>query len=206
MIPVSPTKKSGAFGVESGQQTVTRWREVNASICLNTLGPPQSDSAVLATLLSQNVQLFATYDIAMHDALSSGAHVLVACGYIGRAPLASPWVDLHFMLIEKMKCYHSFVYPTQPMSLARRVGAISKRIALQRATQALLNTPRFLAELGSSPEIVEFVSKPLGVAATAAGEADYCIGSTPDIGRYANLEILFSFSPNMVWALYCRSG
>lgn len=177
-------------------------RRTHSRLEIATLGPSLSDSAVVAHSITSRVKLCSSFPLAISWALEKNSRALVPCGFLGAEKESVGWVDLHFASISKLQCYEVFLNPLQPLALARRKGSSGSTVAIHPATRSLLKAEEFSKFFSSEPEVLEVVSKPLGVNQTAAGLTDYCIGSAPDIRRYKNLEILNTINANMVWALY----
>ncbi|HDR8040747.1 TPA: hypothetical protein QCZ17_003009 [Bacillus cereus] len=168
-----------------------------------TLGPMGTDASVIASSLSNEVIFKESFEQSMEYAHTHKLAALICCGFVERknGQIQDGWVDLNFRYMDKMKLTHAFHAKTKMMCVAKRKDCEEpKTIIIHPATQTFANiyTPGL--------EVHYTNNKPSAVRLTAKGLYDMCIGSVDVIGQYECLEILSTFQPSMVWAIYIHKN
>jgi hypothetical protein len=166
---------------------------------LATLGPEGTDAQAMAAKISDNVILCASFPEAMEYAQRHNGHALVACGFrqVKEGQVVDSWVDLHFRFYGKMKVIETYCEDTKPMCIAKQIECkVPKTLVIHPATQAFVH----LAPWDVRVSYVD--AKPEAARLTALGTYDSCIASADIVAKYPNLEIIETFKPQMVWAVY----
>ncbi|MGF9820108.1 hypothetical protein [Brevibacillus agri] len=166
-----------------------------------TLGPSGTDAEHVARSLSNRVILCESFNESMEYSYQNNVLALICCGYIDikNGVSVDGWVDLNFRYLNKMEIVKTFDMPTKPICIAKRFDCIHpKTLVLHPATKV------FADKIPYNLETHYVNNKPTAVKLVDDGKYDMCIGSLDVVQKYNHLEVLETFQPKMIWALYQR--
>lgn len=168
-----------------------------------TLGPSGTDAEAVALTRYHDIRLVESFRVAMELAWRHGGRALICAGYLRRDPetthVVDSWVQMHFEWLQRMDLVEVWKHPTKEMGLAVGQGHEEVRsVAVHPSTLPLLPDEWQDAEL-------HFVdAKPQAVLEVVHQEADACLGSVDIIEAFAELEVVETFAPQMIWCEYAR--
>lgn len=176
---------------------------------IHTLGPAGTDSERAAKHWSQHlktpvlIELWPSYTKLFQSLTNfAGDCIVMPAGYIDPVEDLS-WVDLHFGAYGQLTLEEVFALPTMTMVILERKHFKSDSIAIQPATESLLQAS---TQFPDNCQRVYVPSKPIALTKMLEDKLHYCLTTlpkwSPDKWRDLDVVVKDTFSPTMVWCVY----